>query len=80
MKMEFIKPMDIEKRSMEIIKENLKGVEMPEKQRLVLKRVIHTTADFDYVENLKFSDGAVETALDALNQGAHIATDTNMAI
>lgn len=79
MKMEFIKPMDIEARSMEIIEENLKGVEMPEKQRLVLKRVIHTTADFDYVENLKFSDGAVETALDALKQGAHIVTDTNMA-
>lgn len=79
MEMKYVKPMDIEKRSMEIIEENLKGLEMPENQRLVLKRVIHTTADFDYAENLKFSSRAVEVALDALNHGAHIVTDTSMA-
>ena len=46
------KPMEIESRSMAIIEENLTGVEIPEPERSILKRVIHTTADFDYVENL----------------------------
>lgn len=79
MEMEFVKPMEIETRSFAIIEEHLEGVSIPENQRSIVKRVIHTTADFDYVENLKFSDHAVETALDALKQGAHIVTDTNMA-
>ncbi len=79
MEIEFVKPMDIEKQSFAIIEENLKDVVIPENQRSILKRVIHTTADFDYVENLKFSENAVETALEALKRGAHIVTDTNMA-
>lgn len=79
MKMEFVKPMEIETRSFAIIEEYLKDVVVPENQRSIIKRVIHTTADFDYVKNLKFSDHAVETALEALQQGAHIVTDTNMA-
>ena len=77
--MEYIKPIEIEKRSMEIISESLEGVAIPEENRDVLMRVIHTTADFDYVENLKFSDGAVAAGIEALKNGAHIVTDTNMA-
>ena len=46
------KPMDIEARSMAIIEEHLTGVTLPEPERSILKRVIHTTADFDYTENL----------------------------
>lgn len=76
--MKFVKPMDIEQRSMAIIEEKIKDVNMPEKERLILKRVIHTTADFDYVENLTFSEDAVEKALEALQNGADIITDTNM--
>lgn len=79
MNIEFVKPMDIEKRSFEIIESHLKDVEIPDDQRDILKRVIHTSADFDYVKNLKFSDDAVEVALSALRNGAHIVTDTNMA-
>lgn len=74
------KPMDIETRSMAIIEENLQGVALPEPERSILKRVIHTTADFDYVENLRFSPNAAALALDALRHGAHIVTDTNMAL
>ena len=73
------KPMEIESRSMAIIEENLTGVEIPEPERSILKRVIHTTADFDYVENLCFSRNAVSSAKKALQNGAHIVTDTNMA-
>lgn len=79
MNIEFVKPMDIEKRSFEIIESHLNGVEIPDDQRDILKRVIHTSADFDYVKNLKFSDDAVDAALNALRNGAHIVTDTNMA-
>ena len=79
MSIEFVKPMDIERRSFEIIESHLKGVEIPDEQRDILKRVIHTSADFDYIKNLKFSDDAVDAALNALQNGAHIVTDTNMA-
>lgn len=79
MNIEYIKPMEIEKRSMEIIAEHLGDTEIAPENRDVLMRVIHTTADFDYVENLKFSEGAVNIGTEALKSGAHIVTDTNMA-
>jgi precorrin-8X/cobalt-precorrin-8 methylmutase len=76
---EIINPVDIERRSFEIIESHLEGIEIHEDRKDILKRVIHTTADFDYVENLKFSENAVNAALDALKNGACIVTDTKMA-
>ena len=76
---EIVKPMDIEKRSFEIITEILGDRQFPAEQESVIKRVIHTTADFDYADNLVFSDGAVEKALEALRGGCDIVTDTQMA-
>lgn len=73
-------PMEIEKKSFSIIEEHLQGVTLPDAERSILKRVIHTTADFDYIQNLVFSEMAVSTALEALQQGADIVTDTNMAL
>lgn len=78
--MEYQKPMEIESRSMEIIQAELGETSLPEPELCVLRRVIHTTADFDYAKNLVFSPHAVERALDALRNGAHIVTDTNMAL
>lgn len=78
--MEYQKPMEIENRSMEIIQAELGETSLPEPESCVLRRVIHTTADFDYAKNLVFSPHAVERALDALRNGAHIVTDTNMAL
>ncbi len=75
-----LNPTEIEKKSFEIIESHLEGVYIPEERKDILKRVIHTTADFDYVENLKFSDDAVSSALSALKSGACIVTDTNMAL
>lgn len=77
--MDFIKPMDIEKRSFEIIGEELGDVPLNPLEEPIIKRVIHTTADFDYLENLYFSNGAVEQALAALRAGCTIVTDTQMA-
>lgn len=71
-------PREIEKRSLEIIESEL-TVDIPRENLAVVKRVIHTTADFDYAVNLTFSEGAVEKALEALRSGCDIVTDTQMA-
>ncbi len=77
---ETMKPMDIEKRSFEIITEILGDRVLAPENELVIKRVIHTTADFDYADNLVFSDGAVAKGIEALRNGCHIVTDTTMAL
>lgn len=71
-------PDEIERRSMEIIESEL-SVPIPPENKAVVKRVIHCTADFDYVRNLVFSEGAVEKALRTLKGGCTIVTDTQMA-
>lgn len=76
--LENVKPMEIEKRSFEIITEEL-GYELPEELAPIIKRCIHTSADFDYAKNLCFSDGVVTKAIEALKNGACIVTDTQMA-
>ena len=81
MEIQIIRPQEIEARSMAIIQEELERLgELPPADRLpVIKRVIHTTADFDYRENLWFSDGAVQAGIQALRDGAWVVTDTNVA-
>ena len=74
-----VKPEDIEKRSMEIITSELNGRTWPEPQFSIVKRCIHTSADFDYADNLKFSKDAENIGVKALRNGAHIVTDTKMA-
>ncbi|MGN0976820.1 MAG: precorrin-8X methylmutase [Faecousia sp.] len=76
---ENIKPMDIENRSFAIITELLGDTPLDPENELVIKRVIHTTADFDYVQNLVFSDHAVQKGIEALKNGCDIVTDTQMA-
>ncbi len=73
-----IKPMDIEKRSFEIITKELGDRFIAPENELVVKRVIHTTADFEYVDNLCFSEKAVEIGIEALKNGSDIVTDTTM--
>lgn len=76
--LENVKPMDIERRSFEIITQELGERKLDPDKELIIKRCIHTSADFDYADNLCFSEGAVERTLDALRQGACIVTDTQM--
>ena len=74
-----MKPMEIERRSFEIITEEL-GDRKPDPEfELVVKRVIHTTADFDYYDNLCFSEHAVLRMMDAIRAGCDVITDTTMA-
>ena len=74
-----VAPADIEERSMEIIGQELGERVFPADQLPVIKRVIHTSADFDYADNLVFSAGAVEQGIAAIKGGCTIVTDTQMA-
>lgn len=76
--LEKVKPMDIETRSFEIITEELGDKQLVPGTELIVKRCIHTSADFDYADNLKFSENAVSIAIDAIKNGACIVTDTQM--
>lgn len=79
---EFVKPEDIEKRSFEIIAKELaeKGISLPADQDMVTRRVIHTSADFEYAHTLTYSENAVAIAKELLKNGADIVTDTNMGL
>lgn len=77
--LENVKPMDIEKRSFEMITEELGDTPLLPGTALVVKRCIHTSADFDYAKNLCFSENVIEKAMEAIKKGACIVTDTQMA-
>jgi len=74
-----VAPAEIEARSMELIGQELGDRSFPAEQLPVIKRVIHTTADFEYADNLVFSPGAVERGIAAMKAGCTIVTDTQMA-
>ncbi len=76
---QIIHPADIEKRSFEILTEILGERRFPPLHESVIKRVIHTTADFEYADILKIGEGAVEAGMEALQAGMNIVTDTQMA-
>ena len=78
---EFVKPEEIEARSFEIISQELEArkIQLAPENKDVIMRVIHTTADFDFAESLKFSPDAVRVARELIQEGADIVTDTNMA-
>ena len=77
--LETVLPTEIEKRSFEIITKELGNTPLVPGTEAIVKRCIHTSADFDYAKNLVFSEGAVEKALQAIREGASIVTDTQMA-
>ncbi|WP_409069511.1 precorrin-8X methylmutase [Clostridium sp. FAM 1755] len=74
------KPMDIEKRSFEIIEEEMGEHNFSDEELKIVKRVIHTTADFEYKDLIYIKEGAIEAAKEILKKGTKIYTDTNMAL
>lgn len=76
--LENVEPRDIERRSFEIITQELGERKLDPEKELIIKRCIHTSADFDYADTLCFSEDVVKKALDDLRQGACIVTDTQM--
>lgn len=81
-KIEYLLPEEIERRSFEIIGDELqkKGIRIPPEEEPIIKRAIHTSADFDYARTLRFSKGAAGILERLLQNGADIVTDTNMAL
>ena len=77
-KLENVKPKEIETRSFEIITEELGDKKLQPGTELIVKRCIHTSADFDYADPLYFSTDAVPKAIEAIKHGACIVTDTQM--
>lgn len=77
--LENVLPMEIEKRSFEIITQELGDKRLDADKELIIKRCIHTSADFEYADSLCFSPGVVEKAMEAIKKGACIVTDTQMA-
>ena len=81
--MSYIKvPGDIEKRSFEIIEEELgdKVKKFSESELLIVKRIVHTSADFEYADLIEFQNNAIENGLKALEKGCKIYCDTNMIV
>ena len=76
--LEQVLPADIEKRSFEIITEELGDKPLIPGTEPIVKRCIHTSADFDYADNLVFSEDVVKKAIRAIREGACIVTDTQM--
>lgn len=74
-----ILPEEIEKKSFEMISAEMGDVKLNPFEEPVIKRAIHTSADFDYLDNLVFSEGAVENAINVIKDGVTIVTDTQMA-
>lgn len=72
-----IPPEEIERRSFAMIEEELPHP-LDAEQAPIIKRVIHTTADFSYADTMCFSEGAIERAREAIRGGADIIADTNM--
>ena len=82
MNINYMQPADIEQESFRIIRRELSdaGRSLPGDIEPTVIRVIHTTADFEYADTMVFSGGVITRAKEALRKGAHIVTDTNMAL
>lgn len=76
--LEKVLPEEIEARSFELITKELGDTPLIPGTEAIVKRCIHTSADFDYAQNLVFTENVVERALNALKNGASIVTDTQM--
>lgn len=79
---EYVRPEEIETKSFEIIQSELDKMKiaLPAETKMITKRVIHTSADFEYAETMRYSDSAPRVMAGLIRAGAVIITDTNMAL
>ena len=73
-----MKPDEIEKRSFQIIEEEAGTHRFSAQQWPVVRRIIHTTADFEYLQTLRFHPDAVSAGIESIRSGRGVITDTNM--
>jgi len=74
-----MKPSEIESTSFDIIDREAGQHDFNESQWSIVRRMIHTTADFEFKDMVRFHPRAVEVGIDAIRGGNMIITDTNMA-
>ena len=74
-----MKPEDIERTSFAIIDQEAGSHDFDKSQWSVVRRMIHTTADFEFKEIVRFHPQAIEAGITAIRSGKDIITDTNMA-
>ncbi len=74
-----MKPGEIESLSFKIIDSEAGSHGFGVKEWNIVRRMIHTSADFDYINSVRFHPDAVEAGIQAIRQGCTIITDTNMA-
>ncbi len=75
-----VNPSAIEEKSFDIITEELGHLQLSDELAPIIKRVVHTTADFDYAHITLISEGAVDAAKKAIRSGCRIYADTQMII
>ena len=73
-----MKPQDIETESFAIIEDELRGRDIPAEHLPVVRRVVHATADFGFVDSLRFHPDAVQAGVAAIRGHANMVTDVNM--
>ncbi len=74
-----MKPDEIERLSFEIIDREAGRHDFPPEQWKIVRRIIHTSADFEYIKSIRFHPDAVRAGVDAIRRGSSIVTDTRMA-
>ena len=74
-----MKPDEIENQSFQIIDREAGPHNFTSEQWAIVQRMIHTSADFEYIENVRFHPDAIPTGIKAIRAGKTIITDTNMA-
>jgi precorrin-8X/cobalt-precorrin-8 methylmutase len=74
-----MKPHEIERQSFAIIDAEAGPHEFPPEQWSIVRRMIHTSADFEYMTSVRFHPRAVAAGIGAIRKGGAIYTDTNMA-
>jgi precorrin-8X/cobalt-precorrin-8 methylmutase len=75
-----MKPEEIEAESFRIIESEAGDHDWPAEQWPIVRRAIHTSADFEYLQSMVITPDAIPSALSALKGGTGIITDTNMAL
>jgi len=74
-----MKPEEIENLSFKIIEQEIGTHVLTHDQWPIVRRMIHTSADFEYRDTVRFHPDAVKAGLEAIRNGKKIITDTNMA-
>lgn len=75
-----MKPSEIESLSFKIIDQEAGEHNFSQNEWTIVRRMIHTSADFEYMQTVRFHPKAIQAGINAIKQGKMIITDTQMAL